>query len=220
MAASRRQSTPAPGRPQADRQRDVRAALLKAARDAFAADGYHATSLRRIAKAASVNPAMIHYYFGNKQGLYRAMLAEVLEPVIQRLAALSDAGDERCGFAERVLRLYAETVREQPWLPPLVVRDVLAAEGPARRVFVELVGERVGGSLLPALIESEISAGHLRPDLDPRMTTLSLLSLAVFPMLALPVAGPLLGYDLERESLERLVAHNARIFEEGALRDE
>lgn len=203
------------GRPPARAERDVRAALLEAARDAFAAGGYHAASLRRIAGAAGVNPAMIHYYFGSKQGLYRAMLAEVLEPVIERLAGLSDADSDRCAFAERILRLYTETMREQPWLPALVARDVLAADGPARRVFVDLVGKRVGGSLLPGLIDKEMRAGHIRPDLDPRMTTLSLISLAVFPMLALPVAGPILGYGMDVESLERLVAHNAKLFEEG-----
>lgn len=203
------------GRPRAQAERDVRATLLKAARDAFAAGGYHAASLRRIAGAAGVNPAMIHYYFGSKQGLYRAMLAEVLEPVIERLANLSDAHTDECAFPERVLRLYAETIRDQPWLPGLVVRDVLAADGPARRVFVDLVGKRVGGSLLPGLIEREMHAGHIRADLDLRLTTLSLISLAVFPMLALPVAGPILGYGLDAESLERLVAHNARLFEEG-----
>lgn len=206
---------PAPGRPQADRGRDVRAALLASARQAFSRHGFSAASLRAIAAEANVNPAMVHYYFGNKQGLYRAMLSEVLEPAIQRLAQLSDAGSDECSFPERVLRLYAETMRREPWLPGLIARDVLSAEGPARRVFVDLVGQRVGGTLLPGLIQQEMRAGHIRDDLDPRLTALSLLSLAVFPILALPVAGPILGYSLDPESLERLVSHNTKLFETG-----
>lgn len=207
------------GRPEASAGRDVRAALLAAARQAFAEHGFRAASLRAIAQAADVNPAMVHYYFGNKKGLYRAMLAEVLEPTVERLATLSDAGEDECAFPERVLRLYAETMRREPWLPALVVRDVLAADGPARRVFIDLVGQRVGGTLLPDLIEKEKAAGHLRQDLDTRLTTLSLLSLAVFPMLAMPVAGPLLGYGMDAESLERLITHNAKLFENGTHAD-
>lgn len=208
-------SAPPRGRPESRNGRDVRAALLSAARQAFSQHGFRAASLRAIARQADVNPAMVHYYFGNKKGLYRAMLAEVLEPVVERLTDLSDAGDDECAFPERVLRLYAETMREEPWLPSLMVRDVLAADGPARRVFIDLIGQRVGGTVLPGLIEKEMRAGHLRGDLDPRLTALSLISLAVFPMLAMPVAGPVMGYGMDAESLERLVTHNAKLFEVG-----
>lgn len=212
---SRSARKPPRGRPQSRDGRDVRAALLTAARQAFSQHGFRAASLRAIASEADANPAMVHYYFGNKKGLYRAMLSEILEPEVQRLAQLSDAGNKECAFPERVLRLYAEVIRRNPWLPGLIARDVLAADGTARHVFVELIGQRVGGTLLPGLIEKEMAAGHLRDDLDPRLTALSLLSLAVFPMLALPVAGPVLGYGLDRDSIERLVNHNAKLFEVG-----
>jgi len=214
MTSGHEQAKGAPGRPPAEPSRDVRADLLAAAQAVFVEHGFHAASLRRIAALAGVNPAMIHYYFGNKKGLYRAMLKAELEPVVDQLAELADTGGDGRHFAERVLALYADTISKRPWLPALIARDVLVSEGPARRVFVEVLGKRIG-TLLPELIRREQAAGSLREDLDPRLAALSLISLAVFPMLALPVAGPIVGYGLNRESLDRLVRHHTKLFREG-----
>lgn len=52
----------------------VRARIMAAALPLFAAHGYAATPVRAIVLAAGVNLAAIAYYFGDKAGLYRAVL--------------------------------------------------------------------------------------------------------------------------------------------------
>lgn len=54
----------------------ARARLLDAALRLFAEHGFSKTSIRQIAEAASVNTALISYYFGDKKGLYRAAFTE------------------------------------------------------------------------------------------------------------------------------------------------
>lgn len=49
---------------------DTREAILDAARSAFAEKGYAGTSIRGIAAAAGVDPALVHHYFGNKDELF------------------------------------------------------------------------------------------------------------------------------------------------------
>lgn len=51
----------------------ARRRLLSAALALFARHGYAKTSVRAIADAAQTNVASISYYFGDKQGLYRAI---------------------------------------------------------------------------------------------------------------------------------------------------
>jgi AcrR family transcriptional regulator len=58
---------PAPRRSDA-----TRAAILAAAREQFAAGGYQAATIRSIAAAAGIDPAMVMRYFGNKEGLFAA----------------------------------------------------------------------------------------------------------------------------------------------------
>ena len=59
---------------------DTRARLLLAGLRLFAQQGFSKTSTRELAEAASVNVAAISYHFGDKAGLYRAVLLESLGP--------------------------------------------------------------------------------------------------------------------------------------------
>jgi len=53
-------------------KQDTRAAILAAAREAFAERGYEGASIRQIATSAGVDPALVHHYFGTKEQLFTA----------------------------------------------------------------------------------------------------------------------------------------------------
>ncbi|MEU0967572.1 TetR family transcriptional regulator [Streptomyces sp. NPDC005917] len=52
-----------------------RSAILTAARERFATDGYERATIRAIAKDAHIDPSMVMRYFGNKDGLFAAAVA-------------------------------------------------------------------------------------------------------------------------------------------------
>ncbi|HZP97887.1 MAG TPA: TetR family transcriptional regulator [Candidatus Limnocylindria bacterium] len=52
-----------------------RAAILRAARRHFAEAGYDRATIRRIAKGANVDPALVLHYFGSKDGLFSAAMS-------------------------------------------------------------------------------------------------------------------------------------------------
>lgn len=57
---------------QARRSDATRAAILNAARERFAADGYDRATIRAIAAVAGIDPSMVMRYFGSKEGLFVA----------------------------------------------------------------------------------------------------------------------------------------------------
>ncbi len=57
---------------------ESRARILQTAAALFAQKGFHRTSIRDLTAAAGVNVAAVHYHFGSKADLYRAVLAEEL----------------------------------------------------------------------------------------------------------------------------------------------
>ena len=65
---------PGPRRPSGRRRGDsgTRQAILDAAREQFAARGYDGASLRAIAAAAGVDPALIRHFHGSKGDLFAA----------------------------------------------------------------------------------------------------------------------------------------------------
>jgi TetR/AcrR family transcriptional regulator len=193
----------------------IRQALVDAARKLFAERGFTAASLRQVAEAANVNPAMISYYFGGKEGLYEAVLEEAVAPMLARLTALAehpaDGGASIGGFLEG----YTRTMAANPWIPQLIVREVLSEGGKFRERFIQQFASR-GGGLLLRLLTSEIQAKRLRDDLDPSLATLALIGMALFPFIAYPVAREVFGLEMNAKLVERLIAHNTQLFLEGA----
>ncbi|MEX3770701.1 helix-turn-helix domain-containing protein, partial [Mycolicibacterium fortuitum] len=61
-------------------QPGTRDELVATARRMFAERGYDKTSLRDIAAAAQVDPALIRHYFGSKAELFRATVGWPFEP--------------------------------------------------------------------------------------------------------------------------------------------
>lgn len=59
---------------------DTREAILAAARAAFAERGFDAASIRAIATAAGVDPALVHHYFGTKEELFRSTMNVPIDP--------------------------------------------------------------------------------------------------------------------------------------------
>jgi len=193
----------------------IRAALLKGARELFTRRDFKAVSVRDIARKARVNPAMVHYHFGDKEGLYRAMLQETVGPVLQKVQELMDHGNlESDKSIHHALEAVMTMLAREPWVARLIVREVLAEEGPFREVFVREFAVR-GGGRVPQLLAREIASGRVRADLDPVLGALSFMSMALFPFIALPVAEKVFGIRMTDAFARRLVEHSTRMFYEG-----
>ncbi len=94
-----------PGRPVGNE--DYRTAILDAAEEQFATNGFTGTTLREISEKVGVNQALINYYFRSKLGLYEAVF-------LRRAVTISD---------ERSARLEALSIgTEAP-----SVRQIIAA---------------------------------------------------------------------------------------------
>lgn len=194
----------------------IRTALLRAARELFARRDFKAASVREIAGAAHVNPAMIHYYFGDKNGLYRAMLQETFGPLLQKVQGMLERGHNisSAEFGQLMVWLMSMLARE-PWVAQLIVREVLAEEGPFRETFVREIAAK-GGGRLPALLQHEIARGRVRKDFDTTLGALSFMSLAVFPFIALPVVEKVFRIKMSEAFVARLIKHTEQLFYQGA----
>jgi len=203
----------APGRP-AGGDATVREALLGTARSLFLARGYASVTIRQLAAAAGSSPATIHYHFGDKLGLYRAMLDAAVAPVAEALQRLGDPARGPEVDAAEVIGLYTRMLAANPWVPALIVQEVLAEGGRFREQFIEHFAGRLA-PLLVAIFEREQARGAVRSDVDPRLAALSAISMTVFPFLALPVTSRVLGLSVAGAALAELTAHTTRVLFEG-----
>ncbi|MEP9384976.1 TetR family transcriptional regulator [Nocardioides cheoyonin] len=127
---------------------DTRAAILAAARERFARQGYAGTSVRGVAAAAGVDSALVHHYFGAKEDLFIAALELRVDPreVVPQLLA---GGIE--GAGERLVRTFLDVWDdEETRLPLLALLRGAVEPGGDRLVrdgFVRMVLEPLGAGL-------------------------------------------------------------------------
>jgi len=198
------------------RGEDTRRRILEAALHLFAAHGYEGTSTRQIAEDAVVNLPAIQYYFGNKEGLYRAIIHDItadtdrhMSPVLERVrAALDDADISR----ETLTALLGEMVE---------TFVVLVTSGPhvdsRRLIFARAEVEETPG--LDVLHENGmrqifnpclelVSRLHGKPTTDPEMTVRTLALIGQVVIFCNTHKRPVLpgtGLDAESVRLMRLV---------------
>ena len=82
---------------------DSRGDILTAARASFAEKGYDATSLRSVARAAGVDPALVHRFFGGKPSLFAAAMDLPADPGTLVRGMLAEGLD---GIGERIVRTF------------------------------------------------------------------------------------------------------------------
>jgi TetR/AcrR family transcriptional regulator len=205
-----------PGRPSGGGDAAVRASLLQCARELFLKHGFADVSTRRIATAAGTTSAMIHYYFGDKLGLYRAMLEDAMAPLVANLQRLEQAPAASPPDLEALMVSHMRMLASNPWLPALIVHEVLDEGGRLRDQFVEHFAGRLAPAFV-AVLRRERDRGTLRRDLDPRLAAISALSLCIFPFVSLPVTSRVLGFSVAGDEFERLARHTTRLFREGVV---
>ena len=182
------------GRPVGEGQ-DLRSRLLDVAVVRFGRDGVSATTLRDIAREAGVNPALVHYYFGDKSQLLQAVMAERLMPAFGEVRnAVLQSGEDVAGLIAGFVRGMCETVERHPWLPPLWIREVLCEGGALRELLLQTQMPQMP-QLLAQRFRAAQDAGQLNPDLDPRLLVTSLIGLTLFPAAGAPIWRRLLDAD-------------------------
>ena len=104
--------------------RDSRGRIFTAATTEFAARGFEAAGVDRIAARARVNKAMIYYHFGSKLALYHEVLRDMLRAVSGRARAIADGP----GTPEQKVDAWVETIvaeaSQRPWFPPIMLREL------------------------------------------------------------------------------------------------
>jgi AcrR family transcriptional regulator len=138
---------------------DTRGDILVAARTTFAAAGYHGATIRSIAQAAQVDPALVHHYFGTKEDLFAASVELPMRPADMAEQVLAGGTDE---VGTRLARLFF-TVWEEPGS-----RDALLAM--LRGAFTTEQGAAVLREFFGAVLVERIADAVDGDDAALRMT--------------------------------------------------
>ena len=176
--------------PPADDQESLSGAaerILAAAMQEFTAHGLAGARVERIAGAAGQNKQLIYYYFGNKQGLFEAVIAAMTDRFRAINIDLPDAVEQRPHFYADAAAQDRGFVRLLQWEALEQGDGEVVREQERRAYFAERVAE-----LAQRQAEGEIPA-----DLDVAQLFLAFQALASHPYAFPQMARHITGYDVD-----------------------
>ncbi|MFE0457348.1 TetR family transcriptional regulator [Streptomyces sp. NPDC058914] len=154
------------GRPPRAESADTRDRILTAARAEFSERGYEKTSVRGIAKAAGVDSALVHHYFGTKEQVFAAAVEVAFAPALHAPETVAEGPLD--GIGERLTRFVFGIWENPTTRAPLlaIVRSAVNNETAAavfRRLVASQLLRRIAVQLdLPdAELRSELAAAQL-----------------------------------------------------------
>lgn len=183
--------------------------IMTAAQELFAKQGYDSVTIRDISAVADSNQALVSYYFGDKEGLYRACLERI--------------GSRRLAYAERILvtpqsidevrlrlRLFVEEIIESylsdPYSMLLVYRECESptnlSEDIFRKIFIAVFVR------LKTFLKEAQSLGVLKKDLDTHMMAIIFFGMVVHLTKTDMVNEKYFNVSLKNKKFRENVAHS------------
>ena len=186
---------------------DARGQLLDAAIALFAERGIANTTVAQIAAAGHVTPAMVHYWFDNRERLLDAVVEERLAP---RFRAVWEPADVEHGepleVVQGIVHRMFDVTAQAPWLPSLWLREIvneggLLRERALRHIPVVKKVAGFGQNIARGKRRGEINKG-----IEPQLLFNSIVALVMLPQATAKIwrrINPTL--TLDRATLERHV---------------
>jgi AcrR family transcriptional regulator len=167
-----------------------RTAILDSAEELFAVQGFVATSVKQIGERADANPALIYYYFGDKQGLYRAVLQRIGATLRDSVRAHGDP--EAIGpQIERLVAAQAALINAHPRAVMLIARELLDHGAEHAQPMIHGLAAELFRPTVEA-IEVARACGTVRADVRAEFALLSTISQMFYFALAKPLVRVLL----------------------------
>jgi AcrR family transcriptional regulator len=122
--------------------------ILQVARELFHEHGYGSTTVRAIATAAEVDPAMVFYFFGTKQGLFSAVV-DMSADVPPALESLFAGSLDTIG--ERLVRTLVENLDKSDRAPLVTLTRSAPTDPQSEALLREFIDRELTGRLAALL---------------------------------------------------------------------
>ncbi|WP_410578903.1 TetR/AcrR family transcriptional regulator [Amycolatopsis sp. lyj-108] len=161
---------PTPRRSQTERSRSTRAALITAARTLFADQGYAAVPADEIVRAAGVTRGALYHHFGDKQGLFRAVIEQIETEITEELRTVLRATEDPWSAALGALSRFLDLCL-RPEVVRIALTDAVSVLGWQEWRELE---NRYGLGLITEILEAAAADGLLIEAPIPELAQLTL----------------------------------------------
>ena len=170
----------------------AREKILVAAKKVFLVKGMAGARMQDIANEAGINKALLHYYFRNKEQLFKVIFKEASDKLFPKINSIFESDSSLFEKIEHFTREYITVMLENPYLPLFVLNEINADP----HYFIR----KIWGKNKPRpekflqQIEKEVKKGTIKK-ISPDQLLMNLISLTIFPFVSKPMFQANLGLD-------------------------
>ncbi|MGC8719429.1 MAG: TetR/AcrR family transcriptional regulator [Thermodesulforhabdaceae bacterium] len=193
--------------------------IIQASIEEFAEHGFHQASINRLVTRLGIAKGSIFQYFGSKERLFSFVFDYAIELAKNRLRNVREVSS-REPFFERLRRIIwagIDFVEQHPNIYRLYLKMIFQDNFPLREELLRKI-HLLSAEYLKPLVETAISKGELRSDLDPDFVVFFLDSTLDRFLQAYSVAFWDAGagiYKASREKLARMIDNLISLIEKG-----
>jgi len=158
--------------------------ILSAAREVFVSKGYDGARMQEIADMAQINKALLHYYFRNKERLFKDVFEETLQqigPVIIEFASAAIPLEVKIW---KFVDDYIEIMKKNPKLPLFILNEIRV--NPERVLSYLPINNLLNVQILQDQLNQESERGNFN-HVDVRHFMVNVISLTIFPFIGKPI---------------------------------
>jgi len=174
----------------------TRAAILRAATDEITAKGLTGARVDAIAERAGINKRMLYHYFGDKQGLYLAVLEETYSAIRQAEQDLHLTElDPIAGMRRLVLFTWEYFIDHPEFLSLLATENMNRAAYLKKSQSIRPLHQPLTG-MIEVLLQRGVKQGLFRKGVDPVELYITIAGLGFFYMQNRHTLSVIFGEDL------------------------
>ncbi len=165
--------------------------IYEAARKVFILKGMEGARMQEIADEAGMNKALLHYYYRNKENLFKAVFKDIFTKFFAKLkdTLLSSATtrEKLTVFIDN----YIDLITANPYVPSFIINEINRDPKVLSSLMVENFMEP---AKVLKLFFNEVESAN-KSVVDPRHILTSLMGMLVFPFVARPILQMVLFQD-------------------------
>jgi len=204
------------GRPtDPEKAQEQRLKLFSAARELLQEKSYQSITIRELAAAAGINSAMISYHFGNKEGLFLALIEHMGSQHLSQLQQFMTSDNPLKAFIYHMTEFLAENVGLARFIHDEVIND----SSSLRETFINGFPKKMA-TMLPMLIQQYQITGQFRQTLNPKHAAFSLMNLLIMPVIAAPVREHVWNISTDEIKSPEWAEHIYNLFVAGCQKEQ
>jgi TetR/AcrR family transcriptional regulator len=185
------------------KRKNVEQDIINAARIVFQKNGFRDATMRDIANEADINMAMLHYYFRSKDNLFSIIFMEAFRSQYEKIEKI--VLNDKLDIFEKIRIIIDEYVTffdVNPKIPQFIVREAIRNPERIGEMMKRNINPLVTFKLFSKQLEECSEKGIIR-EISAFALLLNIISLCVFPIIAKPVIGEIIGENIFNVELRK-----------------